>query len=132
MNSITNIKTQDSVLNNTKNILSDCVLISKAYVKKQEEFKTLYDMVKYLTQNLLRNNSTNIHNLQLAFNTINDYRGKLLQYIKIIDQKEETIKNTSLEQFRQEFECEFLGSTNTLISGEKLQQLAYMDAIYEH
>ena len=46
--------------------------------------------------------------------------------------KEETIKNTSLEQFRQEFECEFLGSTNTLISGEKLQQLAYMDAIYEH
>ena len=28
--------------------------------------------------------------------------------------------------------CEFLGSTNTLISGEKLQQLAYMDAIYEH
>jgi hypothetical protein len=46
--------------------------------------------------------------------------------------KEETIKNTSLEQFRQEFECEFLGSTNTLISGEKLQQLVYMDAIYEH
>ena len=46
--------------------------------------------------------------------------------------KEETIKNTSLEQFRQEFECEFLGSTNTLISGEKLQQLTYMDAIYEH
>lgn len=46
--------------------------------------------------------------------------------------KEETIKNTSLEQFRQEFECEFLGSTNTLVSGEKLQQLAYMDAIYEH
>ena len=97
MNSITNIKTQDSVLNNTKNILSDCVLISKAYVKKQEEFKTLYDMVKYLTKNLLRNNSTNIHNLQLAFNTINDYRGKLLQYIKIIDQKEETIKNLTLE-----------------------------------
>jgi hypothetical protein len=46
--------------------------------------------------------------------------------------KEETIKNTSLEQFRQEFECEFLGSTNTLISGEKLQQMVYMDAIYEH
>ena len=46
--------------------------------------------------------------------------------------KEETIKNTSLEQFRQEFECEFLGSTNTLISGEKLQQLVYMDTIYEH
>jgi hypothetical protein len=46
--------------------------------------------------------------------------------------KEETIRNTSLEQFRQEFECEFLGSTNTLISGEKLQQLVYFDPVYEH
>jgi hypothetical protein len=46
--------------------------------------------------------------------------------------KEETIKNTSEEQFRQEFECEFLGSTNTLISGSKLAQLAYMDPILKH
>ena len=28
--------------------------------------------------------------------------------------------------------CEFLGSTNTLISGEKLQQLTYFDPVYEH
>jgi hypothetical protein len=28
--------------------------------------------------------------------------------------------------------CEFLGSTNTLISGVKLQQLVYRDPIYEH
>jgi hypothetical protein len=50
------------------------------------------------------------------------------------DQKwrEETIKNTSEEQFRQEFECEFLGSTNTLISGSKLASLAYMDPIVKH
>ena len=46
--------------------------------------------------------------------------------------KEETIRNTSEEQFRQEFECEFLGSTNTLISGQKLAQMAYMDPIAKH
>lgn len=43
--------------------------------------------------------------------------------------KEETIKNTSEEQFRQEFETEFLGSSNTLISGRKLQTLHYKDPI---
>ena len=31
--------------------------------------------------------------------------------------REETIRNTSERQFQQEFETEFLGSTNTLISG---------------
>ena len=46
--------------------------------------------------------------------------------------KEETIRNTSEEQFRQEFECEFLGSTNTLISGQKLQQMVYNDPVFEH
>ena len=43
--------------------------------------------------------------------------------------KEETIKNTSEEQFRQEFETEFLGSSNTLISGQKLQMMHYKDPI---
>jgi len=46
--------------------------------------------------------------------------------------KEETIKNTSEHQFRQEFETEFLGSTNTLISATKLQQLNYQTPIAEH
>jgi len=46
--------------------------------------------------------------------------------------KEETIRNTSLEQFRQEFECEFLGSTNTLISGQKLAQMVYIDPSSTH
>jgi len=46
--------------------------------------------------------------------------------------KEETIKNTSEEQFRQEFECEFLGSTNTLISGSKLAQLVYSEPKIKH
>jgi len=46
--------------------------------------------------------------------------------------KEETIRNTSQRQFDQEFGCEFLGSSNTLISGYKLQQLRYMNPIAEH
>ena len=46
--------------------------------------------------------------------------------------KEETIRNTSQRQFSQEFETEFLGSSNTLISGYKLQQLRYIDPIAEH
>lgn len=46
--------------------------------------------------------------------------------------KEETIRNTSLRQFQQEFETEFLGSSNTLISGYKLQQLVYTDPVAVH
>jgi hypothetical protein len=45
--------------------------------------------------------------------------------------KEETVRNTSQRQFDQEFGCEFLGSSNTLISGYKLQQLRYMDPVAE-
>lgn len=40
--------------------------------------------------------------------------------------KEETIRNTSEEQFQQEFETEFLGSSNTLISATKLKLLLSM------
>ena len=46
--------------------------------------------------------------------------------------KEETIRNTSEHQFRQEFETEFLGSSNTLISGKKLQEMVYQQPIAEH
>ena len=46
--------------------------------------------------------------------------------------KEETINNTSEEQFRQEFGTEFLGSSNTLISGQKLQMMHYSDPIAKH
>jgi hypothetical protein len=35
--------------------------------------------------------------------------------------KEETIRNTSEEQFRQEFETEFIGSSATLVSGVKMK-----------
>lgn len=37
--------------------------------------------------------------------------------------KRETIRNTSEDQFRVEFECEFIGSANTLISPSKLRLL---------
>jgi len=43
--------------------------------------------------------------------------------------KEQTIRNTSEEQFREEFECEFLGSTSTLISGIKLRMLTYSNPV---
>ena len=46
--------------------------------------------------------------------------------------KEETIRNTSERQFRQEFETEFLGSSNTLISGYKLQTMTYRDPVASH
>jgi hypothetical protein len=46
--------------------------------------------------------------------------------------KEQTIKNTSLRQWQQEFECDFLGSTNTLISGEKLATLVYKNPINKY
>jgi hypothetical protein len=39
--------------------------------------------------------------------------------------KEATIRNTSPEQFQQEFECEFLGSVNTLISPAKIKNMAF-------
>ena len=39
--------------------------------------------------------------------------------------KEQTIKNTSEAQFRVEFECEFLGSVDTLIAPSKLKAMVY-------
>ena len=43
--------------------------------------------------------------------------------------KETTIANTSERQFTQEFECEFLGSVDTLISAAKLRTLVYDDVL---
>ena len=43
--------------------------------------------------------------------------------------KKETIANTSEEQFRQELECEFLGSAGTLIHPTKLRTLAHVAPI---
>ena len=43
--------------------------------------------------------------------------------------KEQTIANTSEQQFRVEFECEFLGSVNTLINPTILKNLIYENPI---
>ena len=43
--------------------------------------------------------------------------------------KQQTIANTSEQQFKVEFECEFLGSVDTLIDVTKLRNLVYEDPI---
>jgi hypothetical protein len=43
--------------------------------------------------------------------------------------KEQTIANTSEQQFKVEFECEFLGSVDTLIAPSKLKSMVYDDPI---
>ena len=43
--------------------------------------------------------------------------------------REQTIANTSEEQFNQEFECEFLGSVNTLITSTKLKIMTYEEPL---
>jgi len=46
--------------------------------------------------------------------------------------KEQTIANTSEQQFKVEFECEFLGSVNTLINSAKLKNLVYENPIQKN
>jgi len=43
--------------------------------------------------------------------------------------KAQTIANTSQRQFTQEFECEFLGSVDTLIAASKLRTMVYEDPV---
>ena len=43
--------------------------------------------------------------------------------------KTQTIKNTSEAQFNTEFECEFLGSIDTLLSAQRLRTLSFIDPI---
>ena len=45
------------------------------------------------------------------------------------DWKAQTIANTSEQQFKIEFECEFLGSVNTLINPAKLRTMVYEEPI---
>ena len=44
--------------------------------------------------------------------------------------KEQTIRNTSRDQFRIEFETEFIGSTDTLVSASKLSTMTFKDPLY--
>ena len=43
--------------------------------------------------------------------------------------KKQTIANTSEQQFKVEFECEFLGSVDTLVAPSKLKAMAYNDPV---
>jgi len=65
----------------------------------------------------------------------NDYSPISVHWSQVPDRdqewKEKTIRNTSERQFQQEFECSFLGSSNTLISTEKLLSLAYKAPVYQ-
>ena len=46
--------------------------------------------------------------------------------------KKQTIANTSEQQFKVEFECEFLGSVDTLINASKLRTMVYDDPIKQN
>jgi len=46
--------------------------------------------------------------------------------------KEQTIANTSEQQFKVEFECEFLGSVDTLIAPSKLRSMVYESPIKQN
>jgi len=46
--------------------------------------------------------------------------------------KDQTIRNTSKQQFAIEFECEFLGSVDTLISAAKLKSMVYENPVEQN
>ena len=63
----------------------------------------------------------------------NSYKRKIVTWNMVPGRdeawKRETINNSSESQFRQEHECIFRGSTNSLISGNTLEQLIKIDPI---
>ena len=65
-----------------------------------------------------------------AENGNNDYKPLQVHWSEVPGRdekwKEMTIRNTSEEQFSQEFECEFLGSIDTLINPAKIKVMPYM------
>ena len=80
------------------------------------------------------------HGMNMFYKMWTDSENKRNSYIPIevhwsevpgrdVKWKEETIKNTSESQFNSEFECEFLGSIDTLISPSKLKVLTYRKPI---
>jgi hypothetical protein len=66
----------------------------------------------------------------------NDYSPISVHWSQVPDRdeawKEKTIRNTSERQFQQEFECSFLGSSNTLISTEKLLAMPFKSPVYQN
>jgi len=81
--------------------------------------------------------------LNLFYKIWNDSENKINEYKRIDVHwsdvpgrdkkwKEQTIRNTSEDQFRVEFECEFIGSSNTLISPSVLKRLVYENPISQN
>ena len=68
-----------------------------------------------------------------SINKLNDYIPVEVHWSEVPGRdekwKEETIRNTSKEQFASEFECEFLGSIDTLISPSKIKIIPYIRPI---
>ena len=66
----------------------------------------------------------------------NEYQNYMVNWWDVPGRDEEwrqkTIANTSEDQFRQEFDAEFLGSANTLISPNILKILAFIDPLSKH
>ena len=66
----------------------------------------------------------------------NDYKPIAVHWSQVPERDEkwkaDTIRNTSERQFQQEFECSFLGSSNTLISTEKLMAMPFKQPVYSH
>ena len=64
----------------------------------------------------------------------NDYSPISVHWSQVPDRDQEwknkTIRNTSERQFQQEFECSFLGSSNTLISTEKLMSMPFKKPVF--
>ena len=83
------------------------------------------------------------HGMNMFYKLWNDAEHERNEYIPIEvhwsevpgrDQawKEQTIKNTSEAQFNTEFECEFLGSIDTLLSPKKLRTLSFIDPVQKN
>jgi len=62
--------------------------------------------------------------IEVNWNEVPQYPGGPLRDEKW---KKQTIANTSEHQFKIEFECQFIGSQNTLIESEKLRDLTYSE-----
>ena len=70
-----------------------------------------------------------------AVNKLNDYIILSADWRAVPERdekwKENEIKNMGKDEFRQEHECEFLGSANTLISPEILKEMVYIQPMKE-
>jgi hypothetical protein len=71
-----------------------------------------------------------------AINERNSYKNFEVHWSQVPGRDEawekETKKNIGEHNFEQEFNCTFLGSSNTLISGKKLQQMVFSEPVAEH